>query len=426
MMQNNRQVYFARSLALNDLVGIEKADRRYHMFAIGRTGVGKSTMLLNLIVQDMRAGRGIAVIDPHGDLALDVLRFVPHNRKDDVLYINPADIEYPVGLNIFERTTAVNRHLVAANIISIFQKSFADSWGPRMGYLLHNTVLALLETKNTTLLGITRMLTNESYRKSIVKNVSDPLVRNYWEKEFTAFHNRQIGEVISPVLNKIGAYLTHIPLRNMLGQPKSKCDFAWIINASKLLIVNLSKGQIGEDAANLLGSIVVSKLQLAAYVRAAMPENRRRDFHCYIDEFQNFTTESFVGILAEARKYRLNLVLANQYLGQLDERIRSSVLANIGTLVVFRVGPEDSRILAKEFGGDFPESNLMNLDPHEVYYKCMRGGKVSQAHIAVTLAPPEPPHKDDDRWLAELVNASRKKLAWSRSKIEEKISKEFS
>lgn len=405
-------------------MGVHKSDRRYHMYAIGRTGVGKSTLFLNMMVQDLAYGNNFAIIDPHGDLAEGVLAHVPRNRINDVVYINPADTEFPIGMNMFGFVDEKKRHLVAANIISIFRKSWADSWGPRMGYLLHNAVLALLEIPNSTLLSLLQLLTNEKYRNSIVRRVKDPIVRHYWEAQFSQFPERQLGEITSPVLNKIGAYATNIYLRNMFGQAKTTVDFDKIINGKGVLVVNLSKGKIGEDAANLLGSFIVANLQMAAMRRASIPEDERKDFYLYVDEFQNFTTESFVNILAEARKYRLNLILAHQYLGQLDTVVRDAVLANVGTTIMFRMGPDDAEVFRKEFSEEWPPSNLVGLNPHEIYYKLMRDSSVEQPKSGVTTAPLSTQFNVKEH-IQIIIKQSRKKYSWSRKRVDAKIKKEL-
>jgi len=415
--------YFARGIVglEEKLIGIAPADRRFHYYTIGRTGTGKSTMLLNMIAQDLKMGHGLALIDPHGDLAESVLPFVPKKRQNDLVYLNPADHDYPVGLNVLEQTPDGERHLVAANLMSIFHKMWADSWGPRMSYLLHNALLVLLESPGSTLLGIVKLLSDPVFRAKVVKRAADPVVRHYWEQEFAAIPERLLPEVLSPVQNKIGAYLTNRPLRNILGQRRSRIRFDQLMNNSGILIVNLAKGQIGEDAANLLGSLLVTRLQLAAMARASIPEVQRRDFYLYVDEFHNFTTESFADILAEARKYRLNLILAHQYLGQLDEAIRDAVLANAGTLVAFRVGPDDAKLLEREFEPHYSWLDLVNLSPHEVYYKLMRGGKVGRPYPATTLAPLQAPVADPEGYRQALIEQSRRRYGQPRVKVEQKI-----
>lgn len=305
--------------------------------------------------------------------------------------------------------------------MSVFQKLWSDSWGPRMSYLLHNALLALLENPGSTLLGLTRLLSDKKFRNNIVENVGDPVVRNYWEKEFAAFPERILAEVVSPVQNKIGAYLTNRPLRNILGQNKSSINFDQLINSNGILMVNLAKGRIGEEAANLLGSLLVTKLQLAGMSRAKIPESKRKEFFCYLDEFHNLTTKFFATILSESRKYRINFILAHQHLSQLDDEIRDAVLANLGTMVVFRVGLDDAKILSKEFGQDWPWVNLINLSSYEVYYKMLQRGKTGKPYPANSLPPPQPACEDPEGYKQELIEKSRRRYGRPREKVEKKI-----
>ncbi len=415
--------YFAQDWANNNQkIGIAQSDRRFHFLTTGRTGTGKSSLLLNKLVQDIQAGRGVGLIDPHGDLAEAVLPFIPQSRRKHLVYINPTDLDYPVALNLLGQVKENERHLVAENLLSIFQKIWHDSWGPRMAYLLRNTLLALLENPGSTLLTIPRLLTDEKYRLRLVNNINDPFVRHYWEKEFAAFPERMRTEVISPVQNKIGAYLSNRPLRNILGQSSSTIHFDNIINQKSILIVNLAKGRLGEEAANLLGCFIVSGLQQAAMARANQPEHQRRDFYLYIDEFQNFTTDAFAGALSEIRKYRLSFILAHQYLDQLTDNIRNSVLANIGTLVLFRLGAEDAETFGKEFGQDWPITNLVNLNPYEIYTKLMHNGTVQKPYQGVTIPPPTSPVLDLAITKEQLLQASRQRYGRPRAQVEAKIS----
>ncbi len=416
--------YFALDWANNNQkIGITQTDRRFHFLATGRTGTGKSSLLLNMLVQDIQAGRGVGLIDPHGDLAEAVLPFIPKARRKHLVYINPTDLDYPVALNLLGQVNENERHLVAENLLSIFQKIWHDSWGPRMAYLLRNTLLVLLENSGSTLLAIPKLLTDEKYRLRLVRNLSDPFVRHYWEKEFAAFPERMRTEVISPVQNKIGAYLSNRPLRNILGQSASSIHFGNIINQKSILIVNLAKGRLGEEAANLLGSFIVSGLQQAAMARANQPEDQRRDFYLYIDEFQNFTTDAFAGALSEIRKYRLSFILAHQYLDQLTDNIRNSVLANIGILALFRLGADDAETFGKEFGSEWPVSNLVNLNPYEIYYKLIRNGTVQKPYQGMTIPPPSPPVLDLTVHKEQLLQVSRQRYGRPRAQVEAKISR---
>lgn len=410
----------------NGAVGIALPDRRYHMYLIGRTGTGKSTMLANMIIQDMAAGRGLVLIDPHGDLAQQVLAFVPPMRKKDLVYFDPGDSEFPIGLNVLEQVDANARSLVATNLVSVFRKVFQDSWGPRMEYLLHNALLALLENPGSTLLGLLKLLTDEQFRKRIVGNVTDPVVRHYWIEQFANFPEKLLPEITSPVLNKIGAYLTHRALRNILGQKRTAINFSHLVNHRGILIANLSKGKIGEDAANLLGSLLVTKLQLAAMARVSVPESERSDVFLYVDEFHNFVTHSFADILAEARKYRLSLVLSHQFSEQVHERIRAAILGNCGTMIFFRIGPDDAKLFAKEVEPHYTWSDLVNLSPHEVIYKVQRNGKVDRPYQAVTIMSAAPNRADPEAWRRELIEFSRRRYSRPRQQVEEKINQVFS
>jgi hypothetical protein len=424
MPTNSQLTYFAQFPTDNNRpIGITLPDRRFHFYAIGRTGTGKSTLLFSKIVQDLRAGRGVGVIDPHGDLAESLLPFIPGHRQNDLVYINPADLNYPVGLNLLEPVEESERHLVAANLLSIFHKLWSDSWGPRLEHLLRNAFLVLLDYPESTLLHLVRLLNDEPFRNRVVKRCRDPLVRNYWQQEFAAYPPRLLPEIISPAQNKVGAYLSNRPLRNMLSQSRTRVNIQQLMDDGGILIVNLAKGRIGEDAANLLGSLLVTKVQLSAMARARLPEDQRRDFYFYADEFHNFTTGSFADILSEARKYRLNLTIANQGLFQLDKNIRDAVLANVGTLVIFRVGPEDARILGSEFGESWPWTNLVNLNPHEIWFKLLRHGRVERPRQAMTLPPPQVNFKDVEKYKQELIEGSRRRYAWTRAKVEQKISR---
>lgn len=423
MQTRNDTVIFARNA--NGAVGIALPDRRYHMYLIGRTGTGKSTMLANMIIQDMAAGHGLVLIDPHGDLAQHVLAFVPPRRKNDLVYFDPSDVEFPIGLNVLERVGASERPLVAANLVSVFRKVFQDSWGPRMEYLLYNALLALLENPGSTLLGLLKLLTDEQFRKRIISNVTDPVVRHYWIEQFANFPERLLPEITSPVLNKIGAYLTHRSLRNILGQKRTAINFEQLVNRRGILIANLSKGRIGEDAANLLGSLLVTKLQFAAMARANIPEVERSDVFLYVDEFHNFVTHSFADILAEARKYRLGLVLSHQFSEQVHEHIRAAILGNCGTMVFFRIGPDDAKLFAKEVEPHYSWLDLVNLSPHEVIYKLQRNGKVDRPYQATTLAPAGFNQAKIEGYRCELFELSRRQYARPRAGVEDKINQIF-
>lgn len=337
--------------------GIRPTDARHHCYIIGKTGSGKTTLLRNLIIQHIHRGHGVAVIDPHGDLAEDLLAHIPPSRADHLVYFDPGDLEFPIGFNPLANVPPDDRPLVASGIVDAFKTIWADSWGPRMQYILYGCIAALLDCENTSLLGINRMLIDPVYRRWVVKQVRDPFIKKFWEQEFENYDPRFMREAIAPIQNKVGALLQSPIIRNILGQVKNRVSIPFVMNDSRILIANLSKGRMGQDKSNLLGSLLVTQFQLAAMARANQPESERRDFHLFIDEFQNFSTDSFASILAEARKYRLALTLSHQYIDQLPLPIRQAVFGNVGSLISFRVGHTDAAVLANEFGNEFrPET----------------------------------------------------------------------
>jgi len=399
--------------------GIKTDDRRRHMYLVGKTGMGKSTILENMIVDDIRAGHGVAVVDPHGDLAEKIIDYIPTERIDDVVYFNPSDINFPIAFNVVEQVEPHLRHLVASGLIGVFQKLWADSWGPRLEYILRNAVLAILDFPGSTLLGVVRMLSDKNYRRKVVSNIKDPVVKAFWEKEFSGYADKFAAEAVSPIQNKVGQFLSSSLMRNIIGQVKSAIDIRDIMDNGKILIMNLSKGRIGEDNSALLGAMMITKIQLAAMSRVDVPEKDRHDFYLYIDEFQNFSTDSFANILSEARKYRLNLILAHQYIEQLSEKVKPAVFGNVGTMVVFRVGAADAEELVKEFTPTFTEEDLVNLPKYEMYLKLMIDGLASQPFSAAGL----PPLSLDEQTgnTEKVINYSREKYASDREIVEEKI-----
>lgn len=399
--------------------GLSRAGRRQHLYTVGKTGTGKTTLLRNLILQDVEAGRGVGVIDPHGDLAEDLLDHIPSWRTDDVVYLNPADREFPVGLNLLPRVSEERLPLVASGVVSIFRSIWRDSWGPRLEYILHNAVAALLECDHTTILGLPRMLSDERYRRWVVRQVTDPVVRGFWEGEFARYDKRFLQEAIAPIQNKVGQLLLGAPLRNILGQVRTKVDPRFMMDNRRILIANLSKGRLGEDRASLIGALLVTRFQLAALERADTPEEEREDFHLVIDEFQNFTTDAFASILSEARKYRLCLTLSHQYLDQLRPAVRDAVLGNVGTVVTFRVGQGDAAILEREFGGTYRAAHFTELNNHQVCVRLLEDGGVADPFTGMTLPPLEAWHGRREA----IVQRSREKYASRRDVIEDKITR---
>lgn len=367
--------------------GIKRGDRIYHMYIIGKTGMGKSTLLKNLIISDMRAGENLALLDPHGDLVEDLLDFVPEERLEDVVYFNPADTEYPVGFNVLENIDPSKRHLVASLLISIFKKLWSEFWGPRLEYILRNTVLSLLHFEGTTLLDVSRLLTNKDYRAIIVARLKDPELRNFWLNEFEKYSQGFRMEAVSPILNKVGQFLVYPVLRNIIGQKKSTFSLGKVMNERGILLANLSKGKLGEDVSSLLGSLLVTAIEVEAQKRAEIPEHERKDFYLYLDEFQTFSTMSISHMLSEARKYHLSLILAHQYLDQINEGIRKAVFGNVGTIISFQIGASDARFLANEFYQIIDEEDLINLPRYHIYLKLVIDGITSRPFSAVTLPP---------------------------------------
>jgi len=399
--------------------GIKTDDRRRHMYLIGKTGMGKSTILENMVIEDIRAGRGVAVVDPHGDLAEKVMEYIPSDRINDVIYVNPADMDYPIAFNVVEQVDSHLRHLVASGLIGVFQKLWADSWGPRLEYILRNTILAILDYPGSTLLGVTRMLSDKVFRKKVIAKIQDPVVKAFWVNEFSGYADKFAAEAVSPIQNKVGQFLSSSLIRNIVGQVKSSIDMRTIMDEGKILILNLSKGRIGEDNSALLGAMMITKIQLAAMSRVNVPENERKDFYLYIDQFQNFTTDSFSNILSEARKYHLNLIMAHQYIEQLGETVKAAVFGNIGTLVVFRVGAADAEELVKEFTPTFTEEDLVNLPKYEIYLKLMIDGISSDPFSARGLMPLTKEEKTGN--INKVIAVSRERYAKEKKIVEEKI-----
>lgn len=397
--------------------GIKTDDRRRHVYLIGKTGMGKSTMIENMVVRDIQAGRGVALVDPHGDAVEKMLNFIPSYRINDVVYVNPADLEYPVAFNVMEAVLPEHRHLVSSGLISVFKKMWIDSWGPRLEYVLRNAILALLEYPGSTLLGVTRLLVDKKYREKVIRKVTDPIVRTFWLDEFTAYSNQFRTEAISPIQNKVGQFLSSSIIRNIVGQPQSTIDMREIMDSGKILLLNLAKGRIGEDNSSLLGAMLITKLQLAAMSRIDVPEAKRRDFYLYVDEFQNFATESFANILSEARKYHLNLIIAHQYIEQLDEKVQAAVFGNVGTIVCFRVGAADAEFLVKEFEPVFTETDLVNLTKYDIYLKLMIDGVASEPFSATTLPPIAGPEGAGEK----VIKIVRERYARPRALVEEKV-----
>lgn len=399
--------------------GIAAADQRQHLYVIGKTGVGKTTLLKNLIVQHLARGDGVGLIDPHGDLAEELLNHIPPSRADHLCYFNPGDLDFPIGLNLLANVPPDERHLVASGIVGAFKGIWRDSWGPRLEYLLHNAIAALLDCPNTTLLGVNRLLTDDQYRAWVVRQVKDPFIRDFWANEFAGYDERFRREAIAPIQNKLGQFLLNPVIRNILGQVRNRVSFPFIMDRQRLFIANLSKGRLGHDKANLLGSLLVTQFQLAAMARTNQPEESRRDFYLFIDEFQNFSTDAFAAILAEARKYRLCLTLSHQYVDQLPLPIRQAVFGNVGTLIAFRVGSMDAEVLRHEFGNEVSAQQLVDLDRFELVVKLMEGG-VNKTPFRARSLPVLATHSGRK---AKLIARSCERFAMRRQEVQSRIAR---
>lgn len=424
-MDDNRVTYFAETDARNKRVkfGIKAKDRTRHVYVIGKTGMGKSTLLENMAVQDIQNGEGMCFIDPHGKTADLLLEYVPKERVRDVIYIAPFDTDYPISFNVLESVDPTKRHLVVSGLMSTFKKIWVDAWSARMEYILTNTLLALLEAPNTTLLGVNRMLSDKAYRNEIVSHVQDPSVKSFWVKEFANYTERMAAEAVPSIQNKVGQFTANPLIRNMIGQPVSSFDFREAMDQRKIMIINLSKGKIGDENMKLLGGLLVTKIYLAAMSRADVPDREAKmlpNFYLFVDEFQNFANASFADILSEARKYKLNLTIAHQYIEQMDEVVRPAVFGNVGTMITFRVGATDAEILEKEYAPQFTIEDLVNLGFAQIYLKLMIDGLGSAPFSAVTLPPIQHP---DTSYVRDIIDASREQFASSRKLVEEDIVK---
>jgi len=428
MMENPERVtYFAATDARGKRVpfGIKSKDRDRHMYVIGKTGMGKSTLLENMAIQDLRNGEGVAFLDPHGATVERLLEYVPEDRLKDVVYFAPFDMDHPIAFNVMEDVGYDKRHLVVSGLMATFKKIWEDAWSARMEYILTNTLLALLEYPNATLLGVNRMYTDKEYRTKVVDNVKDPVVKDFWLKEFANYGDRYTQEATPAIQNKIGQFTGNPLIRNIIGQPKSSFDIRTMMDERKILIMNLSKGLIGETNMRLLGSMLVTRLFLGAMSRADLPATelaKLPHFYFYVDEFQNFANETFAEILSESRKYKLNLIITNQYIEQMEEEVRDAVFGNVGTTVVFRVGPFDAEVLETVFMPKFTKEDIVSLDKRQVYMTLMIDGVGSAPFSAVTIPPIEPPAVS---YREQIIEASRAQFTTPRASIEQSIMDEL-
>lgn len=400
--------------------GLKQPDRRRHMYILGKTGTGKSTMLKNMIVADIHDGKGCALLDPHGDLVEEVLASIPEHRIKDVVYLDPSDKDFPIGINMLDVKEGETVDLLADGIVSVFKKYF-DSWGPRLQYILTNTILTLLNCQNVSLLAIQRILVDKNYRKFLLKQVDDPFLHQFWEQEFKDMESnkRLLTEAIAPIQNKVGRFLNSKMVRHMFGQVSSKIDLEDVMNNRKILLVNLSQGKIGEENSYLLGGLLVTRLFTNAMQRASVPESEREDFYLYVDEFQNFATETFVKILSEARKYALNLIVTHQYIDQISPEIQSAVFGNVGTLVNFVVGQQDAQKLEREYAPDLTSEDLINLEQFNIVTKMTINGTQSKPFTAKSIKPMLPIYKLNEA----IKNNSREQYSTPVKTVEEKLNK---
>lgn len=423
-MDNPEQVnYFAETDARSKRVpfGIKSKDRSRHTYVIGKTGMGKSTLLENMAIQDIKNGKGLAFFDPHGKTADLLLEYVPEDRIKDVVYFAPFDVDYPIAFNVMEDVGYDKRQLVASGLMSSFKKIWQDAWSARMEYILGNTLLALLEYPDSTLLSVNKMLTEKVFRKKVVDYIKDPAVKAFWTGEFAKYTDRFAAEATPAIQNKIGQFTVNPLIRNIIGQPNSSFDLREIMDNKKILIVNLSKGRIGETNANLLGSMLITKLYLAAMSRADTSEKdlaNLPDFYLYVDEFQSFANESFADILSEARKYKLNLTVAHQYIEQMSEEVRAAVFGNVGTMISFRVGSYDAEVLEKEFTPQFSVEDIVNLGFAQIYLRLMIDGVSSQPFSAKTLPPFQKP---ENSYVKKCIEESRRKYTRPRELVDEEV-----
>lgn len=426
MIENPEKVtYIAETDFRNKRVrfGIKDKDRSKHIYVIGKTGMGKSTLLENMAIQDIQNGKGVAFIDPHGATAEKLLDYVPPARMKDVIYFAPHDTNFPIAFNPLEDVDKDKRHLVADGLLAAFKKIWPDVWSARMEYILLNTLLALIEYPDATLMGVNRMLSDKVYRAKVIENISDPSVKAFWTEEFANYTERMAAEAVPSIQNKIGQFTSNPIIRNIMGQSKSSFDLRKVMDNNKILIMNLSKGQMGENNAGLVGGMLITKIYLAAMSRAGASEAELTSlpsFYFYVDEFQSFVNDSFADILSEARKYKLSLTIAHQYVEQMPETVRDAVFGNVGTTISFRVGPFDAEVLEKIFAPKFTNEDLVNLTFAQIYLTLMIDGVGSPPFSAKTLPSIErtfPSIKD------QIISYVHETFAKPRAEVEEMISK---
>src|SRR3989338_3398484 len=402
------------------IFGIKRIDRRRHLYVVGKTGSGKSKLLELLLISDILSGAGCGLLDPHGDLAEEMLKFVPKERIKDVVYINPSDKDYPIGFNPLEPVTDYeSRQHLSTFFIAIFKKLFAASWNQRMEHLIRYITLALLETPDSNVMGIPRILSDTSFRQRVIMQIKDTVVKGFWTNEFSASAEQYSKEAVVPIMNKVGQFIANPIVRNMIGQMNNSLNFAKFMDDGKIVLMNISKGKLGDENAALLGALFITKIQQAALERARIPEDERRDFYFYVDEFQNFATEAFSYILSEARKYHLDLTIAHQYIAQLPEDVKATAFGNVGSLISFAVGGDDAAYLSKEFAPTFSANDLISISNREMYIKMSVDGKLTTPFSAKTITVPKP----KESFVEEILSHSRLTYGKNRVSVENEIKK---
>lgn len=399
--------------------GMKREDRRRHLYIAGKSGSGKSKLLEKLIADDIKAHKGVCVIDPHGDLVQNLFYHVPKDRIEDVVYFSPSDMQFPIAFNPLENVSREFKQQVTQGLIEIFHKFFGADWTPKIEHVFRFTVLALLDFKKATLMGMQKMLTDRAYRQMVIAEIQDHVVKKFWANEFSSWSEKFDNEAIVPLINKLGQFLSNEMVRNIVAQPKNKVNFYDIMNKEKILLVELSKGKLGEENSSLLGSLLITKIEQEGMARAFIAQKDRKDFYLYVDEFQNFATKTFDNIFSEARKYRLDLTVSHQYLGQLSDSAKQTIFGNVGSMITFRMGADDAKYLAQEFAPRFGANDIMNLGVRELYVKMSIDGATTPAFSARTVSVTDPDFNDDH--VRKIIDASRRKFATPVGQVEKDI-----
>lgn len=403
---------FAKAIYKNQpaVYGLARPDRRRHFYVIGKTGTGKSTLLANMAINDMKNDEGMCVIDPHGDLVETLLDYIPSRRINDVIYFDPTDKQRTVKLNLFEGENVAHRELIASGIVSVFKKLYGYSWGPRLEYILRNALLTLLKSESARMSDITELLTNDRFRAKVIEKLDDEILKSFWLNEFNAMQERMRTEAVAPILNKVGQFVSSPIIRDVVNADKSSFSIEDAMDSGKILLINLSQGRLGEDNATLLGAMLITKIQLAAMARVGIPEEQRKDFYLYVDEFQNFATESFSKILSEARKYRLNLTLANQYIAQIPEEVQKAIFGNCGSMASFVMGADDAAFFTREYHNRYSTDDLVSLGKYKIINKIAIENTISDPFPAETLPLAKSRNSNRDK----VIKVSRERYARSK------------